>query len=147
MLVLRDKERIADFLEKEGVYRPFGCFEALGWEGEDGEIFAGAALFDYNGANARCSIAIKNGAAPRMFFYACLAYSFNQLNLRRLTFDIFASNIRSQNLARRLGATLEATLHKAAPDGDILSFVLFPENCTMWRKLQNAQRWKTPSSA
>ena len=146
MLVLRDKERIADFLENEGVYRPFGRFEALGWEGEDGEILAGAAIFDYNGANARCAIAIKNGAAPRIFLYACLAYSFNQLNLRRLTFDIFASNIRSQNLARRLGATLEATLHKAAPDGDIFSFVLFPENCTMWRKLQNVQRRKCTGS-
>ena len=141
MLILRDKERIADFLEQEGVYRPFGRFEALGWQGEEGQIFAGAALFDYNGANARVSIAIKNGAAPKLFMYACLAYSFNQLKLRRLTFDIFASNIRSQNLAMRLGATLEATLHEAAPDGDILSFVLFPENCTLWRKF-NHGKWR-----
>lgn len=141
MLILSQKERLADFLEKEIGFGPFGKFEALGWE-RDGEIIAAAALFDYNGVNARCSIAIKDPHVPPLFLKACFRYCFEQLELVRLTWDIYASNLRSQNLARRLGATLEATLHKAAPDGDIYSFVLFPENCPLWR-VENGLRRKT----
>ena len=144
MLVFGQNYLVADFLEKEIGYGPFGKFESLGWE-NNGKLTAAAAIFDYNGVNARCSIAIRECSAPKGFFLACLRYSFGQLKLRRLTFDIFASNIRSQNLARRLGATLEATLHKAAPDGDILSFVLFPENCPLWRR-ENGLRWKRTDS-
>jgi len=132
---------IADFLEQELGFGPFGKFAAIGWE-KDGRIVAGAALFDYNGVNARCSIAVKDKSTPPGYYKALFRYAFGQLQLKRLTWDVYASNLRSQNLVRRLGATLEATLHKAAPDGDILSFVLYPENCPLWRR-ENALRWKS----
>lgn len=132
---------VADFLEQEIGFGPFGKFAAIGWE-KNGQLVAGAALFDYNGVNARCSIAIKDKSTPPGYYKALFRYAFGQLQLKRLTWDIYASNIRSQNLARRLGATLEATLHKAAPDGDIYSFVLFPENCFLW-SVENGLRRKT----
>lgn len=122
-----------------------GSFTALGWV-EDGEIKGGITYSDYNGAHCICGIALEGRRFPLPLLNAGLYYPFKQLALRRLTFPVAESNIRSIELVSRLGATREATLRAADPSGNMLIFALFPEDCRIWKRLDERLR-KRPAGS
>lgn len=135
-----DQEGINRFIgDRGGGYCAPGTFFALGWLEPSGNLTAGVSFYNTNKRHCFVSIALDQGF-PRALLRASLFYSFSQLALRRLTFIIEADNLPSQSLVTRLGARLEATLRDAGTSGDLLIFSLFPEDCLIWKRLQNEQR-------
>lgn len=145
-LISHSPERINKWIQsRNGGYAAPGCFTSLGWE-EDGELLGGITWGTYNGAHCTCTIALAPGHNPIHFLTQGLNYSFSQLALRRLTFIVDEGNISSINLCTKLGAILEATLRAASPDGDLLIFALFPENCKLWKRFDEKRR-RTPAKS
>lgn len=134
MLVWDCPEVINDWIgaRKGGRAYPGSCV-GLGWE-TDGRLIAGIVFHDSNGASCNVNIAIDGGMFPPGLLKAGLTYAFHQLKLRRLTFIIAESNIRSQNLCAGLGAIPEATLRDADINGNLLIYALFPDNCPIWSR-------------
>lgn len=135
MLIWDSPEIINDWVAQHGGGRAVpGYCTALGWVGENQQLNAGLVFYDCNGASCTVNIALSQGVFPIGLLKAGLLYVFSQLKLRRLTFIIAESNIRSQNLVRGLGAIPEATLRDADINGNLLIFALFPENCKIWSR-------------
>jgi len=138
MIVLNQPEVVNTWVGGQGggLAAP-GTYTAMGWV-EDHQLLAGAVFSGYNGKHCLvnvASVAREKDRIPVALVKAGLRYAFGQLLLRRLTFLISESNITSQNLARAFGAKLEATLQDADPDGNLLIFALFPEDCKIWSRL------------
>lgn len=148
MLIWDSPNVINDWIAERGGGRAFpNSCSALGWT-ENGVLKAGLVFFDCNGASITVNIAIDGGVFPRILLEAGLRYVFSQLQLKRLTFVIKEANIRSQNLVRRLGAIPEATLRDAHPEGNLLIYALFPEDCKIWSRVKNGKIERFgPSSA
>ena len=119
-----------------------GSYTALGWE-TDGKLVAGMTFYSSNGRNCYLCLAIDKGLFPIGLLKAGLFYAFSQLKLQRLTLTVESDNLASQNLVRRLGASLEATLRDAGKSGDMLIYSLRPENCAIWSKLNGQGRKRT----
>lgn len=140
MLVSEPSEIINQWIAANGGgFAAPGCFTALGWY-QDGELVGGLTWSHYNGKHCLVNVALSKSRFPIGLLEASLDYSFNKLALRRLTFIIAESNIRSQNMVRHLGATHEATLREADPSGDLHIYSLFPENCKLWSRLNERRR-------
>jgi hypothetical protein len=136
MLVWENPAQIGEWIRsrKGGNLAP-GTFSAIGWV-SGGDLKAAIAFSDSNGKNCQASIAVDHTFLPPSLLKAGLFYAYKQLALRRLTFMVSHANIRSQNLVTRLGAKREATLQEADEDGgDLLIYVLFPENCRIWSRI------------
>lgn len=116
---------------------------AIGWT-SGGELLGAVVFHKHNGKSAWANIALAKPFPCKQLLHAVLHYSFSQLALRCLLFQVASSNIPSQTLVRRLGATLEATLREADPSGDMLIFSLRPENCLFWSRF-NGKQICTPS--
>jgi hypothetical protein len=125
--------------ERKGGRAHPGTCTALGWE-TGGKIVAGLVFYDSNGSHCLVNIAIDGGRFPRGLLFAGLRYAFSQLQLKRLTFIIADSNIRSQELCARLGAAYEATLQGAGITGDLLIYKLLPEACPIWSRIHGQRR-------
>lgn len=122
-----------------GGYCAPGTFSALGWA-RDGEIVAGLVFYDCNGSHCLVNIAITGKRFPPGLLKAGLFYVFSQIKLKRLTFLIEEVNLPSQNLVTRLGAIPEATLRDAGKTGNMLIYALFPEDCTIWSRINGKRR-------
>lgn len=102
---------------------------AIGKIGKDGKLVAGVLYEDYNGANIVCHIAGEGNWATREFLNIIFDYPFNQLGVRRITAPNDSTNEQAIRLVTRMGFALESTLKQATPDGDLLLFVLFKDDC------------------
>lgn len=144
MIIWDSPELVNQFIGSlGGGYSPPGSFQALGWADQKGLLVAGVTFHSSNGVNAFANVAVERKHLQPIFVKACLFYAFRQLKLKRLTFTIAESNLSSQSLARHLGAVHEATLRDAAPDGNMLIFALFPEDCKLWKRFNglSIRRW------
>ena len=112
---------------------------ALGWV-EESKLVAGLVFYDSNGAHCMVNIALENKHFPIGLLKTGLEYVFSQLKLKRLTFTVSSSNIRSQSLCLKLGAIHEATLRDADLSGDVLIYALFPENCKIWSRINGKRK-------
>lgn len=125
--------------ERGGGHAHPGACTALGCV-KDNKLIAGLVFHDANGAHCMVNIAIEGGSFPPDLLKWGLRYVFKQLQLKRLTFIIKASNIASINLVRKLGAIHEATLQDADITGNLLIYALFPQNCKIWSRLNGQER-------
>jgi hypothetical protein len=140
MLVWDSPDVINDWVSsRNGGRAHAGKCSALGWA-VGGKLVAGIVFYDSNGAHCMANIAVDGGSIPFGLLKAGLRYSFGQLQLRRLTFIIAESNIRSQNFCAGLGAIPEATLRDADINGNLLIYALFPENCSIWSRINGKER-------
>jgi RimJ/RimL family protein N-acetyltransferase len=140
MLVYNQPEAVNYWIRDHGGgYAAPGSFAALGWV-EDYKLVGGITFSHFNKKHCLVNVALAGGKFPVGLLRAGLFYSFHQLALRRLTFLIAEDNLKSQTLARKLGATLEATLRDADPSGDLLIFSLFPEDCKLWSRFDEKRR-------
>jgi len=96
---------------------------------KDGELVAGVLYEDYTKANIVCHIAGDEGWATRGFLGLIFDYPYNQLGVERITAPVHSDNVKSRLLMNRLGFTLEATLAKAIPQGDLLLYRMFKSEC------------------
>jgi RimJ/RimL family protein N-acetyltransferase len=135
MLIWDSPEAVNQFIAAQGGgYSAPGTFQALGWL-RDGKLVAGVVFGDCNGRNIVCGAACVGKSFPIGLYKAWLFYVFGQLKLPRLTMFIDSTNIPSSTFARKMGATLEATLEGAGKYGDTLIFKLTPETSKLWKRL------------
>lgn len=140
MLVWDQPDQINEWIAVRGGGKAHtGKCSALGWE-LNGKLTAGIVFHDSNGVHCLVNIAIDGGSFPIALVKAGLSYAFGQLKLKRLTFIISESNIRSQKLCTALGAIPEATLRDADINGNLLIYALFPDNCPIWSRLNGQRR-------
>jgi L-amino acid N-acyltransferase YncA len=93
-----------------------------------GEIIAGIAYENWNGASMTCHMKVT-GRLTREFLWANAAYSFLKCGVRKLIAPIADDNGRMMALAIKMGFQEEARIRDAHPNGDILLFTLTKENC------------------
>lgn len=108
---------------------------AIGWL-KNGELVAGVIYEQFNGANVFCHIRGEGNWANRTFLRVIFDYPFNQLKVNRITACVGDSNLKSQALVEQMGFELECKLARAIPDGDLLVYRMFRENCKYLRKPQ-----------
>lgn len=111
-----------------GTWTP-GRGTAIGKLDECGHLTAGVLYEDWNGANIVCHIAGDGNWATKEYLNVIFDYPFNQLGVRRITCPVASTNIKSINLVRRMGFTLECSLAQAIPDGDLHLFRMFKDEC------------------
>ena len=102
-----------------------------------GMLIAGVWYEGYNGANMNIHVAALPGRRwmTREFLYATFAYPFVQCNVRRLTGLVPESNTDAQRFDEHIGFTLETRLKEATPDGDLLVYRMFKDECR-WLRLK-----------
>lgn len=104
-----------------------GEYVAFGLE-RHGELVAGVVYTDCSGANITANIAVA-GRLSKDFFRVAFGYPFNQLKRRRLTVYVDDSNHRSLNFVENLGFTRESVMERAHPNGDVIVYRMFKEDC------------------
>lgn len=98
----------------------------------DGEVIAAALYVEFNGTNVFVHLAGKPGRRwlTRDFLYWGFHYPFVQLNCKRITCWVEASNADSRRFVEHIGWTHEATLSGAGQNGvDVLIYRMFREDC------------------
>lgn len=95
----------------------------------DGKIVAGVLYEDFNGANIMCHIAGEGAWACRKYLNIIFDYPFNQLKVKRITVPVASTNAKSIGLVEKMGFIIDAKLAQATPDGDLLVYRLFRDEC------------------
>jgi len=106
---------------------PSGGATGIGWV-KDGKIVAGVMYEEFTEASIHATIVVE---APlvREFLYKIFDYPFNQIGVAKIIVQISSANGASENLALRLGFTLEARIKDAYPDGDRLIYTMTKDKC------------------
>lgn len=107
------------------------------WDCEAEELIAGTLFEDYNTAHVLMHVAAIPGRKwlCRQFLWACFDYPFNQLGCSRVTGIVPSCNLEARRFDEHLGFKLEATLKDAHPEGDLLVYAMWREDCR-WLKLK-----------
>ncbi len=112
----------------------FGTDIGIGWA-RHGELVAGVAYADWNGPNVVCHIAaVGKYWATRQYLRTIFDYPFNQQNVARITVCVGEGNSASRRFVGHLGFTLEATLERAHPSGNLLVYRMFRHDCRYLRE-------------
>lgn len=107
--------------------------QTLAYYNREGKIINAVALYNYYPKQCiTVDGAFTGTMLPRYFLSFILLYVFGQLRLKRLTFYVAASNLKSIGLVEKLGAYREATLQDGCSDGDQYIYCLRPESCPIW---------------
>lgn len=111
--------------------------KAIGLLSSSGELIAGVLYQNFNGVNIAAHIAVSQAghALTPSFLWVIFDYPFNQLCVKRITGFVPASNVAARKFDETLGFVREATLEDALPDGDLIIYVMRPENCR-WLRLK-----------
>lgn len=130
-IIWNDPDRVSRFVAGQLGIEGWSQCRAIGWE-KNGQIIAGVVYDYYTGTNICMHIAALPGRRwlTRTFLFYVFHYPFVQLGVKRLTGIIPESNRESVRFAQGLhGSKLEARLKNAHPDGDMLIFVMFKDDC------------------
>lgn len=134
-MMIFDPDIIAPWVKTRtggGGYFPGSC-SAIG-RVRDGQIVGGIYYEDFNGANVTCHIASEGAAwLSKKFLWMIFDYPFRQLGAKRMTAPIVSNNAASINFVEKLGFVREANLQDAHPEGDLIIYRLFADDCR-WHK-------------
>jgi len=127
-----------------------GAGQLIGLEDDSGELVSVVLYSDYNSVNINMHISAIPGKRwlIREYLWYCFHYPFVELNCKRITGVVPASNLPARKFDENLGFTLEATLKDAHPDGDLLLYVMRREDCR-WLHLKeklNGQKQSASST-
>ena len=130
--IIIDDQAVYEFVNSHGVplVRSAGQ-QGIGLQKND-ELIAGVLYDDYNGSNIWMHVAAIPGKRwlNRDYLYACFAYPFLQLNVKRISGWVEASNTDARRFDEHLGFQKEAVLTGAARDGgDVIIYRMFKEEC------------------
>lgn len=108
----------------------------------DDYVVAGIVFERYNGVHVEASIAVDHmGWANKETMRRIFSYPFNQLDCKAVSVTVPSSNIKSLNLATKMGFEPEAYVKFAAHDGSSLVVLkMFRDNCK-WIK-ENGQEFQ-----
>lgn len=127
-----DADTCFHFLKKQGVPLVYSAgMQGIGIE-RGGEL-VGAVLYDgYTDNNIFMHVAGTEGMqwATKSFTKAAFGYPFNQLNCKRVSGWVDASNHKARRLDEHLGFKKEAVLEGAAKDGgDVIIYRMWKHEC------------------
>lgn len=135
-LVLGHDDQIGQWVAERtgGTYAP-GSGKTLALA-EDDRLIAAVLYESYNGASIQTHIAAEPGAnwLTRRFLWVIFDYPFVQLNCNLIVSVVASSNSVSRRFVEHLGFEIQATLKDAHPDGDLVIYGLYKQNCK-WLKL------------
>lgn len=105
-------------------------------DGTHGRMIAGIWFESFNGANMMMHVAALPSSrwmSKELLWYT-FYYPFVECGCKRVTGLLAESNTAAREFDERLGFKLEARLKDASPDGDLLVYAMFREECR-WLKL------------
>lgn len=117
---------------------------SLGLE-ENGQLIAGVVFDYYNGASICMHIAaVGKRWMVREYLWYSFHYPFNELKVKRITGLVGAKNMEARRFDEHLGFKLETVLKDAHPDGDLLVYRMFKEDCRFigqryWPRITSGQ--------
>jgi len=106
-----------------------GRYSAVGQLDSEGKPRVGVLYEGYTGTNVMCHIRGVGNWANRLILSYIFDYAFNQLGVKRMTCSIRSDNEPSIRMVEKMGFELECKLEQAIPDGDVLIFRMWRENC------------------
>jgi RimJ/RimL family protein N-acetyltransferase len=127
-LIVRYVEQMTQCQHLERDKAAFGLLDS-----ED-KLVAGVVFNDYAPPSIAMHIAAEHMTPA--FICALMDYAFRQAKCTRITGYIRQQNINSRAFAEHLGAVLEGTMVRMAPDGGNV--------CIYGLQVESAQRWLTP---
>jgi hypothetical protein len=141
MIVTHCEEAIAPFMESmchsHGAFmagRGIGLLEAPPDDGGpvvEAQLIAACWYEGWNGANMNIHVAALPNRRwmTRDFLWYVFHYPFVECGVKRLTGLVASTNHAARRFDEHIGFTLEATLKDAAPDGDMLVYRMFKDEC------------------
>lgn len=112
------------------------------------KLVAGVVYERWNGVHCEASIAADPGSAwaSRQTLHTIFFYPFQTLDCKAISVLVPETNLKSLNLATKLGFEGEAIVRYAAHDGsDLLVLKMFRENCE-WIHQDGQRRKQSPTS-
>lgn len=125
-MLITDVEKIMELVCPEAKIPYHGGYTGIGLH-EDGYIKSGFLFENFNGVNIEGHVAGEKFTRKMLRF--AFGYCFNQLNAKRITVKISAENKKSLRFVKRLGFEHEATLKDFWPEGDVMIFRMFKQDC------------------
>lgn len=129
--IVFDNQRVFDF-----VTTFFPVNESAGVKGiglaNNGELIAGVLYDDWNGTNIWMHVAAEPGKRwlTREYMRVCFAYPFIQLQCKRISGWVEASNYEARRFDEHLGFRPEAVLSGAGRnEDDVIIYVMRREEC------------------
>lgn len=123
-----DAVRVLRFVQQHIPLAACAGMTAIGLE-RDGELVAGVIYEGFNGHNVWMHVAIPGRITPAYLRY-CFHYPFIELDCKRVSGYVEASNTRARRFDEHLGFQQEATLRGAASDGgDVILYRMTREDC------------------
>lgn len=124
------KEVVQWVARRTGEFGNYGSSIGIGIE-ENNELIAGVVFNDYNGININMHVASDNTKnwMTREFLWMVFDYAFNQAKVQRITGLVGENNWHARKFDEHIGFTLETTLDRAHPDGRMLIYRMFREDC------------------
>lgn len=127
--IVCDDERVCRFVSQQMNIDGWSAARGVGLE-ENGELIAGVVYDYWNGASICMHVAgIGKRWLTREYLWYCFHYPFEELKVRRITGLVPESNMEARRFDEHLGFKLETRLKDAHPDGDILVYAMFREDC------------------
>ena len=101
-------------------------------------IIAGVVFNDYNGVNMNMHVASDGSKRwmTRELLWMVFDYAFNQAKVERLTGLVGEKNWQARKFDEHVGFTQETTLARAHPDGRLIVYRMFREDCR-WLKIRS----------
>jgi len=111
------------------------------------DIIAGVVYERYNGVHVEASIAVDRASwANKGTLFSLFHYPFVQMDCKAISVLIPSSNLKSLNLATKLGFEPEAIVKYAAADGSSLIVLkMFKKNCKWIGEYNGKRRSSTES--
>lgn len=132
-MITVDAEHVGPWVcSKLGIDWIPGSHTAIG-KIKNGSLCAGVLYEKFTGTNVTLHIAGENNWPNREFLWMIFDYPFNQLGVKRVTAPIASTNGKAITLVKSMGFDLECKLSQAIPDGDLLLFCMFKEQCKYLR--------------
>lgn len=136
MILLGQKERVADFVARASG-KPFHLpYEAIGIVGRGGALTGGFVFTGFNGDGIEVSVA-GHGIAGRDAWRAAVDYVFGQLGCKRMQMHTRRSNKTVRTILPRFGMTFEGVARKFYGAEDGLVFSLTADDLSAFRA-----RWR-----
>jgi hypothetical protein len=142
-VVVNCEDKLAPFMERHcHSHGAFTVGRAVGLvdvhDDREPEILASVWFDSFNGANVNIHVAALPGRRwlNREFLWYGFHCPFNEWGVKRVTGLVASSNYDARRFDEHLGFKLEATLKDAAPDGDMLVYVMFKKDCR-WLNVRN----------
>lgn len=125
-------EPVFSFLQEMGVPLVYAAdMQAIGLE-RNGKLIGGVIYTGYSSHNIFMHVAGTNGVhwVTKTYLKAAFAYPFKQLNCKRVSGWVDASNQKARRFDEHLGFKKEAVLEGAAMDGgDVIIYRMWKDEC------------------